>query len=70
MTPRHDQDEPGEPAPRGRRGGTTTISEYMVRKTFWIDRDVEERLRRDAFESGRSEAELVREALRQFYGIE
>lgn len=69
MTPRHDPDS-SEPAPRGRRGGTTTISEHMVRKTFWIDKDVEELLRRDAFESGRSEAELVREALRRFYDVE
>jgi hypothetical protein len=46
------------------------MTDVMVRKTFWIDRDVEDRLRREAFESGRTEAEIVREALRDRYGIE
>lgn len=60
-----------EEAPlRGRRGGKTTITPAMVRKTFWIDRDVEERLREDAFRSERTEAELVRQVLRDHYGIE
>lgn len=62
--------EPREESLRGRRGGTTTVTPVMVRKTFWIDRDVEERLRREAFEAQRSEAELVREALRRYFDIE
>jgi hypothetical protein len=64
------EDETGERPPHGRRGGKTTVTDLMVRKTFWIDRDVEDRLRRDAFESGRTEAEIVRQALRDFYGID
>lgn len=55
---------------RGRRGGRSTVTPLMVRKTFWIDRDVEGRLREDAFRSERTEAEIVREALRQYYSIE
>lgn len=63
-------EEIGDRTLRGRRGGRTTVTRVMVRKTFWIDRDVEERLREDAFHSGRTEAELVREALRRYYDIE
>lgn len=56
--------------PIGRRGGTTTTTPDRVRKTVWIDRDVEAHLRRLAYESGRAEAEFVREALRRFCGFE
>jgi hypothetical protein len=55
---------------RGRRGGKTTTTPDRVRKTFWIDRDVERLLRRDAYQSDRTEAELVREALRLYYHLE
>ena len=55
----------------GPRGGKTTRSKSgMVRKSFWIDPDVEEALRRMAFEDRRSESEIVREALRRFFQIE
>lgn len=46
------------------------MTPLMVRMTFWIDRDVEERLRKDAYETNRTEAELVREALRLYFDIE
>lgn len=42
----------------------------LVRKTFYLDRDVEEALRDEAHHSRRTEAEIVREALRERYGIE
>ena len=69
MSPSNDAEQGGESL-RGRRGGKTTVTPAMVRKTFWVDRDVEERLRREAFETGRSEAEMVREALRLYFDIE
>lgn len=69
MTSTRDDETDARP-PQGRRGGKTTVTDVMVRKTFWIDRDVEDRLRREAFETGRTEAEIVREALRDRYGIE
>lgn len=60
-------DDPKE----GPRGGKTTRSKSgMVRKSFWIDPDAEEALRRMAFEDRRSESEIVREALRRFFKIE
>lgn len=37
----------------------------MVRKTFFIDRDVEQQLRDDAHQRRKSEAEIVRELLRE-----
>jgi hypothetical protein len=69
------KDEGKEPrSPRkpllGRRGGRTTVTQQMVRKTFWIDRDVEDRLREEAFHSEQNESELVRRALRLYYGLE
>lgn len=58
--------------PRGPRGGRTAVSKSgnLVRKTFWIHPDEAEALRQAAFEARRSEAELVREALRRYFGIE
>lgn len=53
----------------GREGGTTTVTPRMVRKTFWVDRDVEATLRRHARRSGTSESELFRVALRTYYGL-
>lgn len=69
------KDEGPEPGPppkllRGRRGGRTTVTRQMVRKTFWIDRDVEDRLREEASHSEDNESELVRRALRLYYGLE
>lgn len=54
----------------GRRGGTTTVKPRMIRKTVWLDREVEAALRADAYHSGLSEAELVRRALRAAYHLD
>lgn len=53
----------------GPAGGRTTVSRRgdLIRKTFFIDWDVEEELRREAFETRRTEADIVREALRWRY---
>lgn len=61
---------PGRKPLRGRRGGRTTVTPLLVRKTYWIDRDVEELLREDAFRTDRSEAQIVREVLRTHYRVD
>lgn len=69
MTETRDDSPSGERL-RGRRGGRTTMTPLLVRKTYWIDREVEQILREDAFRTGKSEAEIVRLALRRHYEIE
>ena len=56
----------------GPRGGKTTVSKsgHMVRKTLWLHRDEEEALRRAAFETRRSESDLMRDALREYFELE
>jgi len=56
----------------GPHGGRTTVSASgdMVRKTFYIDRVTENALRDEAYQTRRSEADIVREALQERYGIE
>ncbi len=56
----------------GPRGGRTTVSAdgALLRKTFYIDRDVEEALREEAYRTRRTEAEIVRQLLREHYGLE
>ena len=57
--------------PVGPRGGETTVTKSgMVRKTLWLHGDEAEALRERAFKDRRAEAEIVREALRAFLGIE
>lgn len=62
--------EPPE-KPRGRRGGTTTLSVdgRLIRKTFVLDMEVAERLRDEAHHSRVPQAEIVRRALRERYGL-
>jgi hypothetical protein len=56
---------------KGPRGGETTVSKSgMIRKTIWLHGDEAEVLRERAFRERRSESEIVREALRAFFGIE
>ena len=57
---------------RGPRGGRTTISQdgLLIRKTFFIDRDVEVHLRNDAHARRTTEAAIVRQLLRDHYGVE
>jgi Ribbon-helix-helix protein, copG family len=55
----------------GPRGGETTVSKSgMVRKTLWLHADEAETLRERAYRERRSEAEILREALRQLLGLE
>jgi hypothetical protein len=54
---------------RGPRGGTTTVSaKGFVKKNFWLAPEAAEEMRRVAFETRRSEAEIMREALDRFLG--
>ncbi len=55
---------------RGPRGGTTTVSGDRVRKNLWITREEAEALRRRAFESRRTETDLMREGLRWLLGLD
>lgn len=54
----------------GPRGGRTTRNETgAMRKTYWLDEDVVEALRRRAFEERRTEKSIVHEALRRYLGL-
>lgn len=55
---------------RGPRGGTTTISEDRIRKNLWISHEENEVLRQRAFDSRRSETDLIRDGLRRELGLE
>jgi hypothetical protein len=49
----------------GPRGGTTTMTKSgMVRKNYWLPVDEAEDLRLKAFQERRSEADIIRAALR------
>lgn len=55
----------------GPRGGETTINKRgMVRKSVWLHADEAKALRERAFREERSEAEILREGLRQVLGLE
>ncbi|MGH7339232.1 MAG: hypothetical protein ACREKH_01950 [Candidatus Rokuibacteriota bacterium] len=55
--------------PVGPRGGTTTISESgMIRKNLWLSAELCEALRHKAFEERRTEADIIKEALRRMLG--
>ncbi|MFW6012203.1 MAG: hypothetical protein ACOC7L_01230 [Acidobacteriota bacterium] len=58
-----------ETAHLGRRGGKTTATPARIRKTFWVDQDAEDALRRDAEASGLPESEVFRQVLRRHYGL-
>jgi hypothetical protein len=53
----------------GPRGGETTRRAGQVKKTVWLNDDEAEALRRAAYEQRRSEAELIREALRRYFKL-
>jgi hypothetical protein len=59
-----------EDALRGPRGGETTRKPGRVTKTIWLHEDEAERLREAAYELYRSEASIIREALRHYFRIE
>ena len=46
------------------------ITKGGVKKTLWFHEDEAEALRERAYKSRRSEASLIREAVRRFLGIE
>lgn len=46
------------------------ITKTGVKKTLWFHKDEAEALRTHAYETRRSESEIVREALRRYLGIE
>lgn len=51
---------------RGPRGGTTTVTPSgLVKKNLWVPFELAEALRTMAFRQRRSEAEIIRDALRQ-----
>ncbi|MEM9597200.1 MAG: hypothetical protein AAGD06_23230 [Acidobacteriota bacterium] len=56
----------------GPRGGTTTIDPQtgQVRKSFWLNEDEAEALRRGAFERRTSEVAIVRALIRREFDIE
>lgn len=56
--------------PTGPRGGTTTTRKGQTKKVYWLEDDICEALRLRAFEERRPEVVLVREALRQYLGLE
>jgi hypothetical protein len=63
------RDETGtaEEGRRGPRGGTTTVSASgFVKKNFWVSPGAAEQMRRVAFETRRSEADILRAALDRF----
>jgi hypothetical protein len=55
---------------RGPRGGETTRKPGRVKKTIWLHDDEAQRLREAAYEDFRSEASIIREALRVYFHIE
>ena len=56
--------------PRGPKGGRTTRTRSgMVRKSLMVGTEEARALRREAYLTERSEAEIVREALRRFFGL-
>ncbi len=54
----------------GPRGGHTTRQHSQVKKTVWLNADEAVALRKAAYDEYRSEASIVREALRRFLAIE
>ncbi len=59
-----------EEPPRGPRGGRTTRKHGRVKKTIWLHDDEASELRRAAYENFRSEASIIREAIRKYFEIE
>jgi hypothetical protein len=54
----------------GPRGGHTTRKDGRVKKTVWLHDDEAESVREAAYEQYRSEASIIREAIRQYLHIE
>jgi len=54
----------------GPRGGHTTRKDGRVKKTVWLHEDEAESVREAAYEQYRSEASIIREAIRHYLDIE
>lgn len=54
----------------GPRGGHTTRKGGRVKKTFWLHEDEAASVREAAYEQYRSEASIIREAIRSYLDIE
>jgi len=54
----------------GPRGGLTTRKDGRVKKTLWLDEDEAHSVRAVAYEEHRSEASIIREAIRRYLDIE
>jgi len=54
----------------GPRGGLTTHKGGRVKKTLWLDEDEAQSVRSAAYEQYRSEASIIREAIRRYLEIE
>ena len=59
-----------KPSEVGPRGGTTTQRKGQTRKTVWLNDEEVKAIRKAAYEEKRSEAYFIREAIRQYFGIE
>lgn len=66
------QDNTPKARKRGPRGGKTTVSKdgAMVRRAVYLDWEIVEAVRRDALRKHLSEAQALRQALREHYGLE
>jgi hypothetical protein len=53
----------------GPRGGETTRKRGQVKKTVWLHDDEEAALREAAYQRRASEASLIREAIRRYFGL-
>lgn len=60
----------GEDDAVGPRGGTTTRKDGQVKKTVWLDEEEAVALRKKAYDDYRSEASIIREALRSYLAFE
>jgi predicted DNA-binding protein len=60
----------GKEPRRGPRGGTTTRKPGQVKKTLWLHDDEAKELRKLAYEQYRSEASIIREAIRRYLDLE
>jgi hypothetical protein len=65
-------DKPVTTRKRGPQGGKTTVSRdgAMIRKTFFVDWDVDELLQKQAKRKHLTEAQLLRQILRDHFGVE
>ncbi len=59
-----------QPRLRGPRGGETTRKPGRIKKTVWLHEDEAAEVRKAAYENYRSEASIIREAIRRYFELE